>query len=190
MSVSAIILLVVLLLVLFYGITIYNGLVALKHNVAKSFANIEVLLKQRHDELPKLVDTCRTYMQYEQETLNKVIEARSQVSNAQQSGDVTQLGVAEGLLRGGLGRLFALAENYPELKADQTFIHLQQRITSLENSIADRREIYNEWVNNNNMRIEQFPDLLIAGPFGFKPFTLLEFAVEEKADVSIAQLFK
>ncbi|MCX4191210.1 LemA family protein [Methylophaga sp. OBS1] len=175
---------------LVYIVIIYNNLVSLKHNVSKAWSNIDVLLKQRHDELPKLVETCRQYMQYEQETLEKVMLARSSVANAQQQGDVAQLGQAEGALRLGLGNLFALAEAYPELKADETFQHLQARITGLENAIADRREYYNESVNINNVRIEQFPDVIIARLFNFKAFTLLEFSAEETADVNLRGLFE
>ena len=172
-----------------YLISIYNGLVALKHAVSKAWANIDVLLKQRHDELPKLVETCKQYMKHEQETLEKVMKARSSVASAQQQGDISALGKAESTMRLGLGSLFAVAEAYPELKADETFQHLQVRITGLENAIADRREFYNESVNINNVRIEQFPDLLIARIFNFKSHSLLEFSEEEIADVDISSLF-
>lgn len=175
---------------LVYIVIIHNNLVSLKHNVSKAWSNIDVLLKQRHDELPKLVETCRQYMKYEQETLEKVMLARSSVASAQQKGDIGQLGQAEGALRLGLGNLFALAEAYPELKADETFQHLQARITGLENAIADRREFYNESVNINNVRIEQFPDVLIARLFNFTAFTLLEFTEEETADVNLRGLFE
>lgn len=180
----------VIAIVLVYLILIYNNLVSLKHNVSKAWSNIDVLLKQRHDELPKLVETCRQYMKFEQETLEKVMQARSSVASAQQKGDIAQLGQAESALRVGLGSLFAVAEAYPDLKADETFQHLQARITQLENAIADRREFYNESVNNNNVRIEQFPDVMIARMFNFKPFTLLEFTEEETADVNIRGLFE
>ena len=179
----------VLAVALVYLVTLYNGLVSLKHNVAKNLANIDVLLKQRHDELLKLIETCKQYMQYEQDTLEKVIAARSGVASAQASGDMKALGQAETMMRAGLGQLFALAENYPDLKADETFKHLQQRISGLENGIADRRELYNESVNNNNVRIEQFPDVLVARAFNFKAFDLLEFSEEELADVDVKALF-
>lgn len=180
----------VVAVVLVYGVMIYNGLVHLKHAVAKNLANIDVLLKQRHDELPKLVETCKRYMTHEQETLTQVIEARSKVASAQQAGDIGALGQAESMLRVGLGNLFALAENYPDLKADQSFSHLQQRISDLENGIADRREVYNESVNNNNVRIEQFPDVIVAKFLSFKPFEMLEFSEAEKADVDMKTLFE
>jgi len=178
-----------LVVLVVYVIQIYNRLVALKHNVSKAWSNIDVLLKQRHDELPKLVEVCKQYMGYEQDTLEKVMQARSRVAQAREGGDMPALGAAETQLRLGLGSLFALAEAYPDLKANTNFQHLQDRITALENSIADRREYYNESVNLNNVRIEQFPDVIVASKFGFKPFELLEFSEEETADVSIKGLF-
>lgn len=190
MTVTTFVLLGLLVLVAGYGITLYNNLVALKHRVAQAWSNIDVLLKQRHDELPKLVETCKQYMQYEQETLEKVVNARSMVSNAAQSKDLEALGIAETALRSGLGRLFALAENYPELRADTSFQHLQARISELENGIADRRELYNDVVNLNNIRIEQVPDVFIANFFKFGAYDLLEFSEEETADVDIKGLFQ
>ncbi|RPJ44960.1 MAG: LemA family protein [Betaproteobacteria bacterium] len=189
MGIGTIIALGILIVIAVYGVTIYNSLVQIKHNVTKAWANIDVLLKQRHDELPKLVETCKQYMKFEQDTLTRVIEARSKVFTAREAQDVPALGQAEGGLRAALGSLFALAESYPDLKANQTFQQLQTRISSLENAIADRREFYNESVNVNNVRIEQFPDAIIASLFGFKPAQLLEFAEEEKKDVDVKQLF-
>ncbi|MFZ5524116.1 MAG: LemA family protein [Pseudomonadota bacterium] len=174
---------------LFYGISLYNHLVNVKHAVAKAWANIDVLLKQRHDELPKLVEVCKQYKQFEQSTLQKVIEARSQVQAARQNQDIPALGQAEGMLRMGLGNIFAVAEAYPELKANENFMQLQIRITSLENGIADRRELYNDSVNINNVQIEVFPASIIAKMFNFGEKPLLEFSSAEKADVDIKQLF-
>jgi len=189
LEISTFIILASLVAIIVYFVVIYNNLVSLKHNVSKSWANIDVLLKQRHDELPKLVEVCKQYMQYEQDTLEKVMKARSAVASAQAKGDVSTVGKAETQLRMGLGGLFALAENYPDLKADQSFQHLQQRISGLENAIADRREFYNEAVNINNVRIEQFPDVIIANKFKFVAATLLEFSEEEKQDVDVKALF-
>ena len=124
-----------------WTISIYNRLVNLKHNVKKAWGNIDVFLKQRHDELPKLVSTCKEYMKYEGETLEKVIQARNQVASASEKGDIGAVGVAESMLRTGLGQLFALVENYPDLKSNENFQHLQTRISGLENTIADRRII-------------------------------------------------
>lgn len=174
---------------LIYGISLYNHLVNVKHAVAKAWANIDVLLKQRHDELPKLVETCKQYKQFEQDTLQKVIAARSQVQSARERQDIPALGQAEGMLRAGLGSIFAVAEAYPELKANENFMQLQTRITSLENGIADRRELYNESVNINNVQIEVFPASMIAKMFNFGEKPLLEFSSAEKADVDMKQLF-
>jgi LemA protein len=172
-----------------YLIGIYNGLVGLRENVKVAWANIDVLLKQRHDELPKLVETCKRYMQFEQETLEKVMRARASVSQASTSGNVAAVGAAEQQLRAGVGRLFAVAESYPQLKSDETFKQLQGRITALEESIADRRELYNDQVNLNNIRVKVFPDVVIAQRFGFLPAQLLEFTNEEKRDVEVGALF-
>lgn len=173
-----------------YGVMIYNDLVNLKHNITEAWSNIDVLLKQRHDELPKLVDVCRAHQEFEQETLDRVMQGRAAVSKARSAGDMQQLGVAEGMLHAGIGRLFAVAEAYPDLKASASFRHLQARVTDLEQTIADRREFYNESVNLHNVRIDQFPDLLVAGLFRFTPARILKFVSAEKADVSISKLFK
>ncbi|MCH8845436.1 MAG: LemA family protein [Proteobacteria bacterium] len=189
MDVTNFIILGVLAAGVLYAIMLYNNLVSLKHNVSKAWANIDVLLKQRHDELPKLIETCKQYMGYEQETLEKVMQARAAVSSAREKGDVAALGPAETQLRMGLGNLFALAEAYPDLKANDSFQHLQGRISGLENAIADRREFYNESVNNNNVRIEQFPDVIIARNLGFGAKDLLEFSEGETKDVDVKELF-
>jgi LemA protein len=118
-----------------------------------------------------------------------VIEARSRVQTARETQNIPALGQAEGALRAGLGQIFAIAEAYPELKTNESFMQLQTRITALENGIADRRELYNEAVNINNVRIEQFPDSIVAGMFRFGEKPLLEFASAEKADVDMKSLF-
>ena len=183
------ILLAVLIVVGLYFIFIYNNLVSLKHNVSKAWANIDVLLKQRHDELPKLVATCKQYMQYEKEALEAIVTARSAVHAAKNNIDMKALGAAESKLRIGLGDLFALSENYPDLKANESFQHLHARISGLEHDIADRREFYNDSVNANNIRIEQFPDVLVARIMSFAAFDLLEFSVTERSDVDMKALF-
>jgi LemA protein len=190
MDITSIIFWAVVVGLVLYVISIYNYLVRLKHNVSKAWSNIDVLLKQRHDEIPKLVETCKQYMKFEQDTLVKVMQARSRVSQARQSQDVPGLGMAEGALRLGLGQLFALAEDYPDLRANENFQHLQGRITTLENTIADRREFYNESANINNVGIETFPDLIVARLFSFGPRDLLEFETSEIADVNLKQLFE
>jgi LemA protein len=187
--IGLVVILALSLALIVYFVGIYNGLVGLRENVKVAWANIDVLLKQRHDELPKLVETCKRYMQFEQETLEKVMRARASVSQASSTGNVAAVGEAEQQLRAGVGRLFAVAESYPQLKTDETFKQLQGRITALEESIADRRELYNDQVNLNNIRVKVFPDVLIAQRFGFPSAHLLEFGNEEKRDVDMGALF-
>ena len=189
MELGSIVTITILVVVALYAIVIYNQLVSLKHGISQAWSNIDVLLKQRHDELPKLVETCKAYMKHERETLTQVMQARAAVADARQAHDVDGLGQAEGLLRMGLGNLFAVAEDYPDLKADAGFQHLRTRITGLENAIADRREFYNASVNANNVRIEQFPDLIVARLTGFGPADLLEFSAAETSDVSLKGMF-
>ena len=188
-SIIGFVVLACLLALAVYAVVIYNNLVRLKHAMSKAWSNIDVLLKQRHDELPKLVETCKQYMQYEKDALERVMQARADAEAARQGGDVKGVGKAETQMRMGLGNLFAVAEAYPELKANESFRALQSRITALEDSIADRREFYNESVNINNVRIEQFPDLIIARFFGFGSGELLEFQEEEISDVNLQSLF-
>ena len=164
-------------------ISIYNMLIMIKNNVAKAWSNIDVLLKQRMDELEKLVDVCKTYMKYEQETLQKVISLRSVISNAGGIGERLQ---AEGALAGALKTLFAVAENYPDLKADNNFAQLRQRISYLENEISDRREFYNESVNLYNIKIAQIPAVLIARPLGYQPSLLFEIPEAERENPKLA----
>lgn len=189
MEVGTYIVLAVVGIALIYAIVIYNGLVALKHNVTKAWSNIDVLLKQRHDELPKLVETCRQHMQFETATLEKVMQARSGAKAAADKGDVKGVGAAETLMRSGLGGITATVEAYPELRSNESIQTLLGRITGLENAIADRREFYNESVNVNNVRIEQFPDVIVARMGGFKAAELLEFQAEEIRDVDVKNLF-
>jgi len=176
-------------LLLYLSITLYNRLVKVKHNIKKSWANIDVLLSQFHDELPKLVETCRQHVGYEAGTLERIVQARSEAVIACKKQDMTALGRAESQLHTGLSQLFALSEQYPILKASDSFNQLQQRISALSESIADRRELYNEAVNHNNVLIEQFPNSIIARLFNFKAAPLLKFTEEQTSDVDINQLF-
>ena len=180
---------VIAVVVIGYTIVIYNGLVRLKHAVSQAWSNIDVLLRQRHDELPKLVESCRQYMQFESETLTQVTEARNQADRARREGDVAGVGGAENLMRAGLGKIMATVEAYPELKANESFRQLLDRISGLEDAIADRREFYNAAVNANNVRVEQFPDVLVARMMGFGAAELLVFSEEELADVDVRSLF-
>ncbi len=188
--ITVLVLLVLAIVVVGYSVGIYNGLVRVRAEVKLAWSNIDVLLVQRHDELPKLVETCRQYLQYEQQTLERVMQARAAVAGARNSGNVSALGAAESGLRTGLAGLFAVAENYPDLKANQAFQHLQHRITDLEQAISDRREIYNEAVNINNVRIDTFPESMIASRYGFLPAHLLHFEAEQKTDVNLKALFQ
>jgi LemA protein len=165
-----------------YLIGIYNQLVQIKVNVDKSWANIEVLEKQRYDEIPKLVKVCEGYMQYERGTLEKVIEARSRFLQAKGPADMAQAGAEMG---GALKSLFALAEAYPDLKANQNFTQLQQRVSTLENEIADRREFYNESVTINNARIQQVPYVFLAGTLSMTQREMYKVAPAEKVSPEI-----
>jgi len=157
-----------------YLVGIYNQLVQVKVNVDKSWANIEVLEKQRYDEIPKLVKVCEGYMQYERETLQKVIEARSRFLQAKGPADMAQ---ASADLGGALKSLFALAEAYPDLKANTTMMTLMEELTSTENKVAFARQAYNDAVMAYNTKRETFPTNLIAGPFNFAAAEL--FVIEK-----------
>jgi LemA protein len=172
-----------------YLIGIYNGLVRVSAAVKLAWSNIDVLLVQRHDELPKLVEVCKQYMRYESGTLERVMKARTGVDAARTAGNVNSVGVAERELRSGLSGLYAVAERYPELKANDAFQQLQSRVSALETAIADRREVYNDAVNANNVRIRAFPDVMVASLGSFAPAQLLKFQTEEKADVDMSAMF-
>ena len=165
-----------------YFITIYNSLVRLKNDIDKAWANIDVLLKQRHDELPKLIETCKGYMQFEQETLEKVIQARNSYGSATTPGEKAQ---ADNMITGALRSLFAVAEKYPDLKADTNFMQLQGRITDLENKIASMRGGYNQDVNDYNIRIAQVPANFVAGFMRLTPHALFEVAATDREDVQV-----
>ena len=165
-----------------YGLSIYNSLVALKNNIGRSWANIDVLLKQRHDELPKLVKTCEGYMQHERAVFDKLSEARGALVKAR---SVAERAEAEGLLTRALGGFFAVAESYPDLKANQSFLQLQSRISEIENQIADRREFYNDTVTTFNTRIQQMPDAIVANWLALAPAQLFKVADRDREDVTI-----
>ncbi|MEE9615116.1 MAG: LemA family protein [Thermodesulfobacteriota bacterium] len=177
-----IVFLLLIVAVVVYFVTIYNGLVTVKNNVDKNWSNIDVLLKQRHDELPKLVTICERYMKHEAETLEKVTKARSMMDEAKTMDD---RGKAENFLTGALKSLFAVSENYPDLKADRRFGQLQTRISELENEISDRRELFNESVNIHNIRIEKLPDVFVAGMLSYKAKELWQINPEHREDVAI-----
>jgi len=185
MGVTILIGLVVILVgvgIFVYLITIYNSLVRLRNDNDKAWANIDVLLKQRHDELPKLIETCKGYMQYEQKTFLAITEARTAFMKA---SSVPEKAQADNLLSGALKSLFAVAENYPELKANNNFMQLQGRITELEEKIADRREFFNDDVNTFNIRIQQLPDVFIARLLGLQRRDLFKVTDEDRRDVEV-----
>jgi len=165
-----------------YLLTLYNGMVALKQSVSRAWANIDVLLKQRHDEIPKLVRTVEGYMQHERAIFDKLSEARGALMNAK---SVPQRAEAEGLISRALGQLFAVAENYPDLKANQSFLQLQSRISDIENQIADRREFYNDTVTTFNTRLEQLPDKFVGQWLNYHPAELYKVDEADKQDVEI-----
>ncbi|HMD86962.1 MAG TPA: LemA family protein [Terriglobia bacterium] len=165
-----------------YFITIYNSLVRLKNDIDKAWANIDVLLKQRHDELPKLIETCKGYMQYEQKTFQLITEARTAFMKAGTVGEKAQ---ADNMISGALKTLFAVSENYPELKANNNFMQLQKRISELEEKIADRREFFNDDVNTYNIRIQQFPDVIIAGMMHLQHRDMFKVTEEDRQDVDV-----
>jgi LemA protein len=168
--------------VVLYFVAIYNGLIQISRNIDKAWANIDVLLKQRHDEIPKLISVCEGYMKYERETLEKITAARTACIQAKSVGESAQ---KEGELSGLLKTLFAVAENYPDLKANQNFLQLQQRVSYLESQIADRREFYNDSVNTYNIRIHQIPDMWVARSLNMNPKEFFKIAEEERKDVDI-----
>jgi LemA protein len=192
MGIGGWIVVAVLVVVVFWAIAIYNGLVALRNRFKNAFAQIDVQLKRRYDLIPNLVEIAKGYMKHERETLEAVIKARNQAAaaagaaaaNPGNPAAMAQLGAAEGALGGVLGRLFALAEAYPDLKANQNMLALQEELTSTENKVAFARQAFNDAVMAYNTRRETFPDIVFAGALGFGPADLLqatESAEERKA---------
>ena len=166
-----------------YLLSLYNSLVSLKNEVVRSWSNTDVLLKQRHDELPKLIRTCEGYMQHERAIFDKLSDARNALLAAQ---NVAQRAEAESQLTRALGQFFAVAEAYPDLKANQSFLALQHRISDLENQIADRREFYNDVVTTFNTRIQQIPDMWVAQWMNLKPADWFRVTEEDREDVTVA----
>jgi len=168
--------------VLIYTVILYNGLVRLRNENDRAWANIDVLLKQRHDEIPNLVETVKGYMQHEQQTLLAVTEARA---SAMSAASVGQKALADLQVASALRGLFAVAENYPQLKANQNFLKLQNRITELEERIADRREFFNDDVNTYNTRIGQIPEVFVASFMTLKPRQMFQVSDEDRKLVEV-----
>ena len=178
-SVGAILIVVV---IIGWLVGIYNSLVRLKNNIKKAWSNIDVLLKQRHDELNKLMNSVKGYMKHEEGVLTKVTQARTAFMNAQSVGDKAK---ADNMMTSTLKSLFAVAENYPELKADRSFAQFQGRISEIEDQIADRREFYNDSVNTFNIRIEQIPDMFVARMLGYVARELFQVDESDRTDVEV-----
>ena len=158
-------------------ISMYNRLVMLKNNVTKSFANIDVLLKQRADEIPNLIKVVKEYMKYEGDVLNKLTELRTSYMESQSINEKISL---SGEIDKNMRSIMAVSENYPNLKANDTFLSLHGRVSALEDNIADRREFYNESVNMYNIGIAEFPDFLLAKLLRYKEMSMLHISEEEK----------
>ena len=192
MSIPLIVAIVVLLLVFFWGMAVYNRIIVLKNEGKNAYGQIDVQLKRRYDLIPNLVETAKKYLSHERETLEAVITARSrahtasaQLQHAPADGKaIKDLNHAEAMLHGSLGRLLALRESYPELKADRTIAELNEELTSTENRVGFARQAYNDAILAYNIAAEQFPDVLLAKLFGFGGLPMLqatESAEERKA---------
>jgi LemA protein len=186
MSVTTLVVLGILLFgmvaIVGYVFMIYNGLISLKENISKSWANIDVILKQRHDELPKLISVCESFAEFEKGILDRVMKAREKYFKA---GSVGSKAKASSEVTAALQGLFAIAENYPDIKSNEHFMQLQTRISHLEESLADRREFYNDSVNNYNIRIQQIPDVFVASFLRYQKEELFQVSEEERKDVEI-----
>ena len=168
---------IVIIFLLCYAILIYNHLIRLQNNVSKAWANIRVTLKQRHNELSKLIEATKPYAHYEPDLFKALVDARTHISKAQKSNSVTENGNSETISRKATKEFFLHAENYPDLKANTLYENIQKRTSELEIIIADRREFYNATINKYNIRIASIPDLLIAIPFGFHKKPVFEFTL-------------
>jgi LemA protein len=194
--IAGIVFLAIILLLVFWAVGAYNRLVSLRNQFKNAFAQIDVQLKRRYDLIPNLVETAKGYMKHERETLEAVIAARNQAvsANAKASSNpadaqaVQQMGAAEGALSSSLGKLFALSEAYPDLKANENMMQLTEELTGTENRIAFSRQAYNDSVMQYNTSIEQFPGSVIANMFAFRSAELLQAteAPEERKAVKVA----
>jgi len=171
MSTTSWVVLGVVAVVVLWAISVYNSLVAMRQRVNQAFADIDVQLKQRHDLIPNLVETVKGYAAHERGTLEAVVQARN---TAIAAPGVEQKVAAENMLSGALRQLFALAESYPDLKANQNFQQLQAELSDIENKLAAARRFFNNAVQEYNTGIEQFPAALFAGTFGFRPRTFFD----------------
>jgi LemA protein len=187
MSVLQWLLLLAALVVFFWAVGAYNRLVRLRNGIANAFGQIDVQLKRRHDLIPNLVEVARKYLEHESQTLEAVIAARNQARSAEQAASgaplnpalISTLSGAEQMLGGALGRLMAVVEDYPELKADQNMRELSEELSSTENRIGFARQAYNDQANDYNDAAQQFPTLVVARLFNFQPQSMLEATTSE-----------
>jgi LemA protein len=185
MSTTTWIILGVIVILVLWIIMIYNGLVAMRQRVSQSFADIDVQLRQRHDLIPNLIETVKGYAAHERGTLDDVIKARNAAMGAQGTADKA---VAENMLSGTLGRLIALGEAYPNLKANANFQQLQSELGDLENKLSASRRFFNNAVQEYNTGIQQFPAALLAGPFGFTPKEFFDLGGERQVVSEVPQV--
>lgn len=184
MTLIIILIVIVVLAVLLIGI--YNRLVALRQNCNQAFADVDVQLKQRHDLIPNLVETVKGYAAHEAGTLEAVIQARNAAVSAERTGDPKAMGAAEGILGQALGRLIALSEAYPDLKANTNFQQLQAELSDIENKLAAARRFFNNAVGEYNTAREQFPAVIFAGMFGFGPRDFFDVGEDNRAAMDAA----
>lgn len=184
---TGLVLLILIALAVFWAIAIYNKLVALRQRFKNGYSQIDVQLQRRYDLIPNLVETAKAYMKHERETLEAVIAARNGAASANHSaaahpedaGAIRRVMAAEGQLSGALGRLFALAEAYPDLKANTTMMQLSEELTSTENKVSFARQAYNDAVMSYNTYREQFPNTMLAGRYAFEPAAVFELEAKE-----------
>ena len=162
--------------------TVYNGLIQVKENIKKSWANIDVLLMQRSDEIPKLIKVLKSFVKHEKKMFDNIVDARTSYLGA---NSVLEKADADNQISEALKSVFALSEAYPELVSNDNFLKLQERISGLENEIADRRELYNESVNNYNIRIQSLPDMFIANTLGLPQEEMFKVDENKKKDIDI-----
>ena len=177
------IILIALALAAVWLIFTFNSLIALRNQVRNAFRQIDVQLKRRYDLIPNLVNSVKGEMKFEQETLEKVIQARSSAMSVSGGGNVGEIARKEGELSMALGKLIALSENYPNLKADQTMMRLQEELTTTENKISFARQYYNDEVNRLNTAVQSFPGNVMAGMFGFKVAEFFQVETPEERNV-------
>jgi LemA protein len=185
MSASTLIILAVVVVIVLWAITVYNGLISMRQRVNQAFADIDVQLKQRHDLVPNLVETVKGYAAHERGTLDEVVKARNAAVSAQ---GPAQQAAAENMLSGALRQLFALSESYPDLKASANFQQLQGELSDLENKIAASRRFFNNAVQEYNSGIQRFPAALFAGTFGFSQKDYFDLGADRQTDSAAPQV--